>query len=1021
MKSFLLLLISFIFFKPLVNSQPASHFNVRFYTTENGLPSNGIKGLQWDEKTGFLWIATEAGVVRFNGIDLKSYTKENTNFIKAERMQFLIQNLKGAIFACDLVGTIININENKVLFKSKLAPVGNNLAGSTYGLAVSDTFFKYRQKNPADGSFLIGFDKLIPLTDTSLAIIKNNNVYYNTISKLKPELFDFNGIAIENGFVINEKCFLVSDQKEIFLFDVSTKQLSPIELLASESDNRIIKNNKTLFLWNTGQQNPILIFENTALQLLFDGKRIVAEEICNAIPNGVLIQFAHYSRKKHILFLGTNSKGLIVISKNKVQPVKKRHTEGDERNAYYSQIELPRGNVLTNEGHIIGTNPVSTEPLPIMGKFGFTISKTGDSLIWYSKNEPGIKFATLHNYNFETGVTKNFSKIKGADNFVINLKNNQTIILNESGIGKFEFDSLHYLYTFKANKLKISPKDLIETEPGSVALAVRDAILNFNTSTLKLDTILHEENLTARTLFWYKGYLFIGTYGNGFYIQRDNKIKAMPLDKNKFLLYTHCFMPDKLGFCWISTNRGLFKVKLDELLNAFDKNNNIVYYHYLGKNDGMDITEMNGGCTPCAISLKRGTISFPTMDGLLWVSPEQSNTILPDGDLYIDEVSTDNKKVNVDSLAYINLDFKTKEIKFYLGFSAWCNPENIYIDYKLNNDVKWTSLNTTNGAGIQFNNLPQGKYVLEIRKLNGFGINNYTYKEIKFTINTPWHKTAWFYGLCGLLLLGLIALYFRLRTRQFKLREKRLEKQVAEKTKELQQKNEVLEKSNSINTRLISIISHDIITPLKFLTVAGKSLQNKRSQMPEALQQETISEITNTSQELQLLSTNILNWIKYQNENRRLLKETFNLNELVSQVLGILQSMAKQKKLTIENNVNEKLDIHQFYEPLKILIYNLLTNAIHFTEKGVIEVSANTSNEKIIISVRDEGIGMSPEKIKSLMAEQVVISSANVDNKKGHGLGYLIIKDLLKMIGAGIQIESKKGRGTTVRIEIPVK
>ena len=132
----------------------------------------------------------------------------------------------------------------------------------------------------------------------------------------------------------------------------------------------------------------------------------------------------------------------------------------------------------------------------------------------------------------------------------------------------------------------------------------------------------------------------------------------------------------------------------------------------------------------------------------------------------------------------------------------------------------------------------------------------------------------------------LISLYFRLRTKQFKQRQKKLEKQVTEKTKELLQKNEVLEKSNSINTRLISIISHDIITPLKFLTVAGKSLQEKRSQMPEELQQETISEMANTSQELQLLSTNILNWIKYQNENRRLLKETFNLHELVQQVLG---------------------------------------------------------------------------------------------------------------------------------------
>jgi signal transduction histidine kinase len=97
-------------------------------------------------------------------------------------------------------------------------------------------------------------------------------------------------------------------------------------------------------------------------------------------------------------------------------------------------------------------------------------------------------------------------------------------------------------------------------------------------------------------------------------------------------------------------------------------------------------------------------------------------------------------------------------------------------------------------------------------------------------------------------------------------------------------------------------------------------------------------------------------------------------------------------------------------------VYNLLTNAIHFTEKGAIIVSAVKANDHIVISVKDDGIGMSPEQIQRLMADDVVITSANVDNKKGHGLGYLIIKDLLKTMGAALNIESKKGLGTTVSI-----
>jgi signal transduction histidine kinase len=123
--------------------------------------------------------------------------------------------------------------------------------------------------------------------------------------------------------------------------------------------------------------------------------------------------------------------------------------------------------------------------------------------------------------------------------------------------------------------------------------------------------------------------------------------------------------------------------------------------------------------------------------------------------------------------------------------------------------------------------------------------------------------------------------------------------------------------------------------------------------MSEALQQETVQEMTNTSQELQLLSTNILNWIKYQNENRRMNKEVFLLYEMVQQIFGILQSLAKQKGLLLVNNVDPEFLVYQYYEPIKILVYNLITNSIHFTEKGTISVDVSKNATAVTLSVKD--------------------------------------------------------------------
>lgn len=306
--------------------------------------------------------------------------------------------------------------------------------------------------------------------------------------------------------------------------------------------------------------------------------------------------------------------------------------------------------------------------------------------------------------------------------------------------------------------------------------------------------------------------------------------------------------------------------------------------------------------------------------------------------------------------------------------------------------------------------------MLRIRKLNGFGVNNYTYKTVQFSITTPWTPQWWFYLLCALCLFGLITIYFRYRTRRYKLRQQKLEQQVAEKTKALQLQNEMLEKNNTIKTRLISIISHDIVTPLKFVTAAGKSLQENRAKMPDDLQQETLQEITKTSQELHLLSTNILNWIKYQHENRRLTKESFSVHELTEQVLGVLNSLANQKKLKLVNDTSKDLVIYQFCEPLKILLYNLVSNAINFSEQGDITISSTINSRQVIISVKDNGLGMTPEQITNIMADEFIVSSANIDKRKGNGLGYLIIKDLVKMMGAELKIESRKGLGTTVSV-----
>jgi signal transduction histidine kinase/outer membrane protein assembly factor BamB len=1012
---FLFLLLSVI---TIAATSQQQHFNVRYYNTENGLPSNGIKGLQWDKQTGFLWVATEAGIVRYNGLEFKNFSSNDEPHITNERILFLVRNNGGKIFTADNTGNVFCVNKNRLQFLEKKF-ISGNAKSSIVLISFSERLYKGFSDFDTPGSYSMQFNDILPATDSSGFILQSGRLFFIS-EQLKSPTPVLLPIRPRTAFMCRGEIFLRDSVNNIYILDQKANHLVRTELVFD--DNFFTPDiKKNLFIWENGMEFPVLFNETRAYKVDYVNGRLKASFITEQVPQDILIRYVQYDDDRKMLMIGTDSKGLVIIGQNRVESVRYPEAGINQRTSYYSQIELYNGSILTNESHVLGRNVTKSSAPPIKGKFSTNILQIGDSIVLFTQANAKLGYSCLNSYNFKTRETKVYGKIRERTQIVMAISGGKIYFADESGLFMLNADSAEMVFPFKTTGRSALNYYMTEIEPGVLGIAKCNSLQRFNINTGKLDTLFNAGQYCVRTIWKYKDYLFFGTYGGGLYISKNGIVKQLPLDKNKHLLFTHCFIKDEKDFCWISTNRGLFKANLTELIDVFEKNKQDVYYYYFGKNDGMDMTELNGGCTPCAIRMKDQTISFPSMDGLLWVNPSAARPILPEGDIFIDEVLADNRSFNPDSVAFKKMPAKTRELIIRFSVSAWSNKENIYISYRLNDEAEWRPVDIDKGMEIKFNSLPPGKYKLSIRKHNGFGTNNYTYRDIEFYITIPWYKQWWF----NVLMLGLLAMlfmwYYNIRTRQLRITQEKLEMQVAEKTKELQQKTEVLEKSDTIKTRLISIISHDIVTPLKFITVAGKNLVDKRKLMTDEMQDETILEMVNTTQELQLLSTNILNWIKYQNENRRLAKETFNLREMVNQVLSLLQSLAKQKNNTIHNKVAGDAEIYQLYEPVKILVYNLLTNAINFTEKGNIYVEAEyTDDNIIIISVRDEGVGMTVEQIQRLLADEVVITAANVDNKKGHGLGYLIIKDLVKTMGATLQIESEKGKGTKVSVYFPV-
>lgn len=992
-----------------------AQYQVKHFTTENGLPSNGIKGLQWDDSTGFLWIATEAGIVRYNGMDFKTFDINTNPELGSNRIVCLLKNYDGKILAGGESGNLSAVKENKVSLWFKDSGLAEYNYNYYCAAEASDILFKQSYKTPLPQKFHFYSSALVSLNDTACIVLSENSLHYYSVSTILPVFIKSAPANIKRIFSIGKQLYCLNTANELFVCDVYRNKYIKQGCADEAGKYFEVQGDNSFIFWQPGMDNPVVVQHGKAWVLeKKNNLQVQCRLIASGIPENTFFNYAQYKKDGNYLFLGSASKGIYIIHQNQLTTKQPDIRSINQRNSFYSQIELPNGNIITNDGIIIGHNPVHNS-FNIGSPFANSVFAINDSSLIYAIGD------SLFMYNIRTYTNRLISNTSINEGFSLAFSGKQLYFANQKGIGIINNNgNLDFLKRYdEKTGMHIQAFTMVEIAPGKLAIATCDGLLGFDTKTNKVDTLLKIPAVCVRSLYKEGDYIFIGTYGGGYYVMKNGILKLMPLDINQYLKYAHCFIKDEKGFCWISTNNGLFKIKMEDMIEAYEKNLPQIYYHYFGNDDGMETTEMNGGCTPCAIRLKNGNFSFPTMDGLVSLNPEKTTMSLPAGKIYIDKLLVDGNETKISNPEFIHLPVHTSKIEIGLALNAWCKKENLYLDYKLNNDEWQQAEMAFNAPKINFSNLKYGNYMVTVRKMNGFGINNYSYATISFTIATPFYHQWWFRVLGVLILAGIAYLIFKMRLRQYEARQKKLEWLIEQKTMDLNLKNLQLEKNDLIKTRLISVINHDIITPLKFMHYSGKALMDNKENIGEAQQDETIADITQTAKDMEQLSSQILNWIIYQNPNRQMQKEEFDLHQLAEMVLRVLQFQAKQKNTNLKNLVPPNFVACQYLEPMRVMMYNLVMNSLNFTKDGTITILCSEHSRLITLQVNDTGVGMTREQIDNIISDERIIASVNVDNKKGTGLGYVIIKDLLELMEGSLSISSTKNTGTQISVIFP--
>lgn len=227
-----------------------------------------------------------------------------------------------------------------------------------------------------------------------------------------------------------------------------------------------------------------------------------------------------------------------------------------------------------------------------------------------------------------------------------------------------------------------------------------------------------------------------------------------------------------------------------------------------------------------------------------------------------------------------------------------------------------------------------------------------------------------------------------------------------------------LKEANDSKTRLLSILSHDLRSPLNSIAIFLETLNEHELSLEERryLESNLLTETKNT----QVMLHNLLNWTKSQMDGGTSVKLVkLNLSEVISTCLLVQRAAADIKHIAILLDIDLSIELTADRDMFKLVIRNLINNAIKFTlPGGEIRISSLQASGFIRLAITDNGIGI-PLDRQSDLFKMNASSTYGTNNEKGVGLGLILCKEYTEMQNGRISCKSIPNKGTTFTLEFP--
>jgi len=940
--------------------------------TETGLPQNTVQSIT-QTRDGYIWIATQEGLARFDGVNFFIFDKENTPQLKSNDIRFLREDSQGGLWISTSYGLIRRQNGQFTTFTMNEGLPDNSIGplvednkktlwiATAAGLAryESGSFKTYTTREGlasnviqslfarADGSLLVstsaGIQLLrdekvadwIPAEElktrgvTTIAEGRDGRLWFGTLDGL----FEYkDGRAInltsDGGLPDNRITSLVFDREGSLWIGTSG---GLARFRNSEFDTftstRGLSSNLVLSIYEDREGSIWVGTEAGGLNLL-KSKKFTTFTTKEGLPNDLVKVI--YQDARGGIWIGSNGGGLTLLKDGKF-------TTWTTRDGLSSDVVLS----ITGDGE--GNLWVGTPD-------GLNAFRNG-------------KFTT---FTFADGLSNDLVRSVYVD------RSGALWVGTREGLNRF-VDNRFAIYTTKDGLANDFIGAIYEDSKGNLWIGTLGGLSKLKDG--KFTSFSTNDGLTSNTVISLyedgEGDLWIGTNGGGLNRLRGDKFDSFTSRNGLSADIIYRILEDQQRNLWFSSNKGVFRVnknEFDRVANSEILSANPIYY---GPADGTLTRECSGGGHPAGWKTADGRLWFATIKGIAVIDPANIplNTVPPP--TVIEQILIDNQTAPLGLT--LNFSAGSTRFDFYYTAPSFIAPENIRFKYKLEGfDEGWIDGGARRVAN--YTNLRPGNYRFRVIAANNDGLWNEQGAVVDFYLEPRFYQTYWFLILCALLVAAVAWQLYRLRVRQMS-----------------SQFGAVLAERNRIAREIHDNLAQDILGISVQLELVSRL-------MPAATEKAK----THLDRARILVRNSMAEARRYVWDLRSQESQTRDLPTALSDAA---------RRLTADSEVQSVVQVTGAFRPLPSLIEsNLLrigqeaiNNAIRHAQAQRVLIDLNFDTAVVRLSIRDDGRGF----------------DVRAEHTDGH-FGLIGMRERAAQMGGKLSINSEEGTGTEVIIEVPI-